>query len=156
MKLQKLMLLLIVLLNANSSFAQQKFTISGYVKCAETGEGLLGSTIYVEELKVGAITNLYGFYSITLPEGNYTLRYSYIGYAESNHQIELVKNIINDLELKTSSNEIEEVQIVSEAADKNIKELEMSVVKLSPKDIKAIPMILGEQDILKTIQLLPG
>jgi outer membrane cobalamin receptor len=136
--------------------AQQNVTLSGYVRDAETGEGLLGSTIYVEELETGAITNMYGFYSISLPPGKYTFRYSYVGYTNLLSQVEIDENLTSDIELAPALTEMEEVVIYSEASDKNIKEPEMSVVKLSPSKTKVIPVILGEQDILKTIQLLPG
>ena len=152
----KLIGLLVLISISSLVFAQQNFTVSGYVKCAETGEALIGSTIYVEELQTGTITNLYGFYSITLPEGNYSLMYSYIGYQDEFTKIELSDNATLNLELLTTAFEMEEVVIRSEAADKNIQESEMSVVKISPKNIKAIPVIFGEQDIIKTLQLLPG
>ena len=152
----KLIGLLVLISISSLVIAQQNFTVSGHVKCAETGEGLIGSTIYVEELQTGTITNLYGFYSITLPEGTYSLMYSYIGYQDELIQIELQENAIIDRELLTTAFEMKEVIIRSEAADKNIQESEMSVVKISPKNIKAIPIIFGEQDIIKTLQLLPG
>jgi len=156
MKREKLISLLIMLIIVSIGSAQQNFTISGHIRCVETGEGLLGSSIYVEELQSGTITNLYGFYSITLPKGNYSLRYSYIGYVNSTVQIELIENINKDIELQSTAVELEEVVIVSETADKNIKAAEMSVIKITPKEIQVIPVIFGEQDILKTIQLLPG
>ncbi len=156
MKTQKLIYLLILCLYASTGFAQQKYTISGHIKCGGTGEGLLGSTIYVEELKTGTITNTYGFYSLTLPEGDYSFRYSYIGYLNETIKVELKGNIIKDLELQPAPIEMDEVMVVAEAADKNIRAAEMSVVKISPKETKLIPVILGEQDVIKTIQLLPG
>lgn len=145
-----------MLVIAGTSFAQQNFTISGYIKCNETGEGLIGSTVYAEELKTGTVSNIYGFYSITLPKGKYSLRYSYIGYNSATVQIDLADNINRNMELQLATTEMEEVIVYSEAADKNIKESEMSVIKISPREIKAIPVIFGEKDILKTIQLLPG
>jgi len=148
--------LLVLLVFSSPVFAQQNFTISGHVYCAETGEALIGSTIYVEELETGTITNLYGFYSITLPEDTYSLMFSYIGYQDAFIKIDLKENRDFNIELKSSPIEMEEVVIRSEAADKNIRESEMSVVKISPKNIKAIPVIFGEQDIIKTLQLLPG
>jgi len=156
MKNLKLFCLGMMLASASTVIAQQNFTLSGHVKCAETGEALIGSTIFVEGLNTGTITNLYGFYSITLPEGNYTLLYSYIGYKDEIIQIKLRENVTRDFELSSIPFEMEEVVIRSEAADKNIQESEMSVVKISPKNIKAIPVIFGEQDIIKTLQLLPG
>ena len=156
MKTRFLNCLILLLAIAASATAQQKFTISGHIRCAETGEGLLGATIYVVELKTGEITNLYGFYSVTIPEGDYSIQYSYIGYESHILEVHLNGNFSNTIELEPTSFEMEEVVIVSEAADKNIMDPEMSVVKLSPKETKLIPVIFGEQDIIKTIQLLPG
>jgi len=139
-----------------SVLADENVTINGYVRSADTGEGLIGSTIYVEELKTGTATNAYGFYSLTLPKGNYTLRFSFIGYEIFSEFIGLKNDVTKDIELQPSSTEMEEIVVRSEAEDKNIRKAEMGVTKLSPKETKMIPVILGEQDILKTIQLLPG
>lgn len=152
----RLISLLILHTVALSGYAQQNYTISGHVRCAESGEGLLGATIYIEELKTGTITNQYGFYSITVSEGTYSLSYTYIGYLNEKNHVELNENLTKNMELLPTPFEMEEVVIRSEAADKNIQESEMSVVKMSPKNIKAIPVIFGEQDIIKTLQLLPG
>lgn len=134
----------------------QNFTISGNVKSNDDGEDLIGSTIYVKELKTGTITNLYGFYSISLPEGKYTLQYSYIGFQTYTTSIELTKDMNLNVELETASIQMQEVEITGEVADENIRSSEMSMIKLSPKETKLIPVIMGEQDVLKTIQLLPG
>ena len=156
MKTQKLNYLFILLALASSVCAQQKISFNGYVKCGSTGEGLIGSTIFVEELGTGTITNLYGFYSITLPKGSYSIRFSYIGYENHNLDINLTEDLDLNVELKETSIGLEEVVIVSEAADKNVQAAEMSVVKISPRETNMIPVIFGEQDIIKTIQLLPG
>lgn len=153
----KLLLIFMLLLTSTAPlFADDNITISGYVKSAETGEGLIGSTIYVEELKTGTATNSYGFYSLTLPKGNYTVRYSYIGYENISVPTELLSDSTNNIELHPASAEMDEIVIRSEAEDKNIRKAQMGVAKLNPKETKVIPVILGEQDILKTIQLLPG
>lgn len=156
MKKFNLTSLVLLFIATSISVAQQKVTLSGYMKSADNGEGLIGSTIYVEELKTGTTTNLYGFYSISLPPGNYTFRYSYVGYDNIFETMTLLEDKNKDIELQPVSTQMEEVVITSEASDKNIQAAEMSVVKLSPKETKVIPVILGEQDILKTIQLLPG
>ena len=156
MKDRLLLSLITIFISATSVFADDNVTISGYVKSAETGEGLIGSTIYVEELETGTATNAYGFYSLTLPKGNYTVRYSYIGYENVSIPAELIADNTKDIELQPASTEMDEIVIRSEAEDKNIRKAQMGVTKLSPKETKMIPVILGEQDILKTIQLLPG
>ncbi|MCF8374621.1 MAG: TonB-dependent receptor [Bacteroidales bacterium] len=148
--------LIVILISALSGFAGEKVTLSGYVKSADTGEGLIGSTVYVTELKTGTATNVYGFYSLTLPKGKYTLQYSYIGYENTSIPTELNSDFKKDIELQPTSAQMEEIVVRGEAEDKNIRKAEMGVAKLSPKEIKVIPVILGEQDILKTIQLLPG
>ena len=155
MKKTLIVFLLIVFIIANS-IAQKKLTISGYIKSAETGESLIGATMYIDKLKSGTASNGYGFYSITLPEGEYSVRYSFMGYKNSIINIDLKENISKNIELESSDAQIEEIIISAEAADKNIKDAEMSVIKLSPREIKVIPVMFGEQDILKTIQLMPG
>ncbi|WP_206611026.1 TonB-dependent receptor [Mariniphaga sediminis] len=153
----KLLLIFMLLLTSTAPvFADDNITISGYVKSAETGEGLIGSTIYVEELKTGTATNSYGFYSLTIPKGNYTVRYSYIGYENISVPTELLSDSTKNIELHPASAEMDEIVIRSEAEDKNIRKAQMGVTKLNPRETKVIPVILGEQDILKTIQLLPG
>ena len=156
MKTKVSLLIIILFLVVKPVIAQQKHTISGYIKDAETGEELIGATIYIKELKTGGITNVYGFYSLTIPSGKYTIDYSYIGYTTQSIEINLVQSIMNNIELSTTATSLEEVVISAEAADKNIKSSEMSVVKLNPKEIQTIPVIFGEQDLLKTIQLMPG
>ncbi|MEZ5106071.1 MAG: TonB-dependent receptor [Draconibacterium sp.] len=148
--------LLMILVTALSVLADETVTISGYVRSAETGEGLIGSTIYVEELKTGTATNAYGFYSLTIPKGSYIIRYSYIGYEHDFLPLSLSESNVKNIELQPRSAEVEEIVVRSEVEDKNIRDAEMSVTKLSPRETKLIPVILGEQDILKTIQLLPG
>ncbi|MFB6343309.1 carboxypeptidase-like regulatory domain-containing protein [Saccharicrinis sp. FJH62] len=156
MKKYNLIKLLFLLIPVFQGFSQEKVTISGFLKDADTGEGLIGSTIYVEELRSGTTTNLYGFYSVTLPKGDYNLRYSYVGYKSITIPVELSEDVNNDVEMHMKSTQIDEVVILSEGADKNVRKAEMGVMKLSPKEAKMIPVLLGEQDILKTIQLLPG
>ncbi|MCD4832364.1 MAG: TonB-dependent receptor, partial [Bacteroidales bacterium] len=156
MKTKVSLLIIIIFLVVKPVIAQQKHTISGYIKDAETGEELIGATIYIKELKTGGITNVYGFYSLTIPGGKYIIDYSYIGYTTKSVEINLAQSIMNNIELSTTATSLEEVVISAEAADKNIKSSEMSVVKLNPKEIQTIPVIFGEQDLLKTIQLMPG
>ncbi len=137
------------------SFAQD-YTISGYMRDASTGEELLYATVYVAETGEGATTNLYGFYSITLPEGDYTLQYSYIGLETSEIKFSLSENVSKDVELNSAATNLQEVIVKATQEDENINSTEISVVELSMKDAKLIPVLMGEQDVLKTIQLLPG
>lgn len=141
----------------DSTFAQIKYSISGTIKDAATGESLIGATVRVAEIKDGGtITNDYGFYSLTLPEGNYTLHISYIGYATTGTPINLHKNSLQNINLKVS-NELKEVVINGATPrNENITSTQMGVNRLDINQINNVPVLLGEKDILKTIQLLPG
>lgn len=139
-----------------SSHAQEKFTINGYVKDAANGESLIGATVLVREINGGNITNVYGFYSITVPPGDYTVEYSYIGFDTQVKQISLSGNERIDIELAEENTVLQEVVITAEAEDENVSSTEMSVAKLDIKTISKIPAFLGEVDVIKSIQLLPG
>ena len=146
----------ILLLSAHLGMAQN-FTISGTLRDGETGEDLIGATISVKELPgVGTSANAYGFYSLTLEKGSYTLVYQYIGLEEIEKPIVLDKPLVLDIELGQSSIELTEVVIKGEREDANVTETKMSVTKLDPKDISTVPVIFGEKDIIKTLQLTPG
>ena len=112
------------------SFAQNKFTISGYVTDAETGEELLGAQIFVKELGTGGVTNIYGYYSLTIPQGNYTVTYSFVGFAPITETIELSQNLKKDTELGTNAEVLKEFEVVGEAENNNVESIEMSVVKI--------------------------
>ena len=148
--------ILIIFLSSTTLQAQEKFTISGHIKDATTGEELIGASIFVKELKTGGITNVYGFYSLTLPQNKYSVEYRFIGYETQSIEINLEKSIKKNIELSPSSLTLEEIVVSAETADENIKSTEMGIVKLNVKEIKSIPIIFGEQDILKIIQLMPG
>ncbi|WP_422091063.1 TonB-dependent receptor [Tenacibaculum ovolyticum] len=138
-------------------FSQEKHTIRGVIKDAKNGETLLGATIYLKEISNGTLTNEYGFYSITAPKKKYTLVVSYIGFEEIVKEIELNKDTTLNFELKESSTTLSEVIINAEESERiNIKKPQMSVSKLKASTIKQIPAVLGEIDVLKVIQLLPG
>ncbi|MEM9717796.1 MAG: TonB-dependent receptor [Bacteroidota bacterium] len=138
-----------------STFAQS-FTVSGYLRDAESGEELLYATVSVPETSQGVNTNLYGFYSLTLPPGTYQINYSYVGYEPVTLEVELTQDITQDIELKSASLELEEVVILAENENDNITNTEVSVLSLDVSELQKVPVIFGEQDILKTLQLLPG
>lgn len=154
--MKQLYLVLFCSLIAISSQSQEKYTISGYVKAMESGEELIGATVSVRSQAIGVSANVYGFYSLTLPEGMYEISYSYIGYSDIIKKVDLTSNKSIDIELKEAVNSIEEVTIEAEGAEKNIKSIEMSVNKIDAKDIKKIPALLGEADVVKSVLLLPG
>ncbi|MDA3815762.1 MAG: TonB-dependent receptor [Prolixibacteraceae bacterium] len=137
-------------------YAQESVTMSGRITNAETGEDLIGATIYVEELSRGAASNTYGFYSVSMPSGKYTFIFSYLGFATEQVVLDIQNEKEYDIALDPASKEIQEIIVRTEALNQNITSTEMGTVKLDPKVVKAIPVIFGEQDILKTIQLMPG
>lgn len=136
--------------------AQQTYTISGIITDKETGETLVGATVKLVGTKqVGTVSNPYGFYSISVPKGNYEIIISYIGYTSVNQQILIDKDIKSNFQL-ISSTQLQEVVVNAEKRNENIANPQMGIEKLNVKDIKNIPVLFGERDILKTIQLLPG
>ncbi|MGF1636024.1 MAG: carboxypeptidase-like regulatory domain-containing protein [Cyclobacteriaceae bacterium] len=134
--------------------AQQRITINGYIKDASNGEDLIGASVLVRETGTGTITNMYGFYSISLPAGSYTLEFRYVGYDNLQRELELSQNTRIDVELKPEQQQLDEIVVT--AMGDNVTSTEMSTVKLDIKTIKSIPAFLGEVDVIKSIQLLPG
>lgn len=149
--------LIFLLLLPFMGITQNKFTLSGTLKDYANGETLFGATVYLNGTSIGTMTNEYGFYSLTAPQGTYTLRISYIGYATVEKEIQLSKNIKFNTSLKEIANVLEEVVISSDERKKvNLRSPEMSATKINAQTIKKIPVVLGEVDIIKSIQLLPG
>ena len=138
------------------SAGQTKFTISGYVKDAADGEALIGATLYLKSQAVGTTTNVYGFYSITLPAGTYQVDVSYIGYASQNQSIGLTQNVRLDIELAAEGKQLQEVVVTSEKDEEGVKAMGMSTNRLDIKTILKIPAFLGEADVIKSLQQLPG
>ena len=131
-------------------------TLSGYVKDNETGEGMIAATVMVKELNAGTVTNEYGFYSITVVPGTYTVEYSFIGFESFIETVDLTSNVTKNAEIGFSQTMLDEVVITGEREDENITSVEMSVEKLDIAQVKKIPQLLGEADIIRSIQLLPG
>jgi hypothetical protein len=137
--------------------AQTNYTISGTLEDASSGEALIGATIFVPALSKGVNTNVYGFYSITLPEGTYDVSYSFIGLQKVTKSIKLTQNIKMDLGLEPSSIMVREAVVEgTNDAEQNIESVDMSTVNMQMTAIKKIPAFMGEVDIIKAIQLLPG
>ena len=137
-------------------FSQNSFTLNGYVNDSETGEVLIGATVYVNELKSGTVTNAYGFYSLTLTEGEYTIDFRYVGYESSSTNLSLDTNKKLDIELISLDIQLQDVVVSDVAEDYNVSSIEMSTSKLDISKVAEIPTFLGENDIIKAIQLLPG
>ncbi|MDL2231178.1 TonB-dependent receptor [Porphyromonadaceae bacterium OttesenSCG-928-L07] len=156
-KLIVLSLFLLSLLFTGELFAQNKrYTVSGTIKDGTSGEDLIGATVYVKSLKSGTATNTYGFYSLSLPPGKYEVIYAYLGYTDQIFPLELSKDQTIHIKLKPAASQLEEVVVSAERANANVTRTEMSVEKLSGKTIKLIPALMGEVDVIKAIQLLPG
>ncbi len=153
--IKTLTILSLIALGATTVFAQKK-TVSGTVKDNISGETLIGATISIDELSgEAALTNEYGFYSLTVKEGKYTLRISYVGYTAFIQKIDLTSNQKIDVAL-SNGEAIGEVVISDKKKDENVSRPTMGVDKLDMKEIAKLPVLFGERDILKTIQLLPG
>ena len=145
---------LIFLLLPLLTLAQKKVTLSGYVKDSESGETIIGATLFIKELKIGAQTNSYGFYSVSVPPGSYTVTISYVGFLTRVETINLLEDKSYEV-LMQNQTKLEEVEITSRGND-NVKTTEMGTISLSVDKIKTLPVIFGETDILKTLQLMPG
>ncbi|REJ64055.1 MAG: TonB-dependent receptor [Bacteroidetes bacterium] len=133
----------------------QNVTLSGYIRDAASGEELISASI-VNESRQGTVTNIYGFYSLTLPAGEYTFTISYIGYETMTKKINLNASQTVNFELKEATNELQEVQVTAKKLDENLNRAEMSTTQLTAKQIKTIPQFLGEFDVIRSITLLPG
>jgi len=155
MQLKKLFTFLLFLGTA-LAFSQEKFTISGTISEAETGETLIGVNVIIPSLQTGTVTNQYGYYSITLPKGEYEIMYSSIGFAPQEVQISLSGNVKKDLALTTDTESLDEVIIEANNERLNVRSSQMSANTLSTTTIKKIPVVLGEVDVIKAITLLPG
>lgn len=141
---------------ANTSNAQDKVTLNGYVKDAETGEELIGVTVYFQEIQAGVVTNPYGFYSITVRPGTYKVQFSYIGYRVQVVTLDISISESRNIELQSEATYINEVVVESTPLDDNVVNVQMSHNSLDISQIKKLPPFMGEVDIIKNIQMLPG
>ena len=156
MKAKHLFLLLICWCFSLQAFAQSRnVTLSGYIKEAGSQESLIGANVYLPDRKTGTITNAYGFYSISLPPGEYNFRFSYVGYESLEIVIDLRENKTFDVLLKPAT-DLQEVVVTDDAVTRQAEQTQMSRIELSSQQIKDVPTIFGEKDLLKTLQLMPG
>ncbi|OIQ37334.1 MAG: collagen-binding protein [Crocinitomix sp. MedPE-SWsnd] len=153
----KSLLVISLLIFGSLSWAQKNFTLSGNVKNISSGEELIGARIKttVNGETVGVLANNYGFYSLTIPEGQYVISFSFVGMATFTKEVSLHQNMKIDVEMK-EENTLEKVLVTSEAGNSNVTSTEMSVEKLSITQIRKMPALMGEVDIIKAIQMLPG
>ena len=152
----KKILTFLVFFGSFTVFSQEKFTLSGIISEADTGETLFGVNVIIPSLQTGTVTNQYGYYSITLPKGDYEVYYSSIGFTTQKFEISLSENIKKDLSLSTDTENLDEVVIKTNGEKLNIRSSQMSTNTLSASTIKKIPVVLGEVDVIKAITLLPG
>ena len=149
--------LFILLLFANFSLFAQSFTISGYISDKKTGETLIGATVSNKANKqIGVSANTYGFYSLKLPKGNYELLFSYIGYQEQTVIVNLTESKKLNVAMSENNVQLGEIIISANRENNRITQTQMGVEKLNVITISKLPVLFGEKDILKTMQLLPG
>ena len=149
-------LMLVLLLGCLEAFSQQKFTISGTITDASNGENLSGVIIATNNHNYLAISNSYGFYSLSLPAGDYTLSIALMGFEKREQVVKIHENQLIDFSLKPRNFELEAVEVNGNKGNDNITSIESGNVRISPKQIENIPVLFGEKDIMKTMQLLPG
>jgi len=139
-----------------SSWSQENFTLNGYVKDKQNGEELIGASVYIPSIKVGAVANAYGFYSITIPKGTYEVSYSFVGFKTEVVSIVLNSNQVHNIELDAEATIMEEIVVSDKAVDENVTGLQMSKNVIDMAQIKKLPALFGEVDIIKSIQMMPG
>jgi outer membrane receptor for ferrienterochelin and colicin len=155
LKLNQLLLIAVFLCCSVLSFGQDKFTISGYIEDAATGEKLIGANVFDPISNKGTTSNTFGFYSLTLPKDSVYLSVSYIGYQTSYFRLELDKNIPLNVKLADGT-QLDEIVVTAEQGERIEDRVQMSQIEVPIKQIQKLPALLGEVDILKTLQLLPG
>ena len=153
--MKKIFLLVIFLVSLNIN-SQNNFTFSGYVLDSQTNELVIGASVIIDELNIGTITNSYGFFSITVKEGDYSVKTQNLGYKDDLQIISLNKNIILNIYLTEEVESLDEVIVMENTEDIDIELPVLSLNIISGKTIRQTPVVFGESDILKTIQLLPG
>jgi len=149
--------ILFICLIGSPVFGQNKFTLSGTIRDAGSGETLIGATVKISgPAAAGTLTNAYGYFALTQVEGTYSVTISYTGYAAVTKSINLNKDTKLNEELK-STNDLAEVTVsANNRKNENVKSAQMGLERIDMKSLNAIPVLLGEKDVLKTIQLLPG
>ena len=154
--MKKILIVLLSIFNITFLVAQN-VTISGVIKDKTNGETLIGASLAIEELKgVGTATNEYGFFSLSMPKGNYHLNIKYVGYNTQRIELNMDANKKLDIDLESSEMELKAVAVVAKKTNDNINETQIGVEKLNISEINKLPVLFGERDILKSIQLLPG
>ena len=155
MRLKNIVVILLLFFALFNVYSQEKMTLSGTISDKKNNESLIGVSISIKEIKAFTTTNEYGFYSLTLPKGEYTISISYVSYETISEKISLTQNLRKNYNLAEAGQVLEDV-VISEKNKTNTRKPEMSVNKLSISAIKQMPVVLGEVDIIKSILFLPG
>ena len=140
----------------SGAFSQQKYTLSGTISDASGGENLTGVILLVQDTKFHAVSNVYGFYSITIPEGDYTFTVKNLSYQDQNIRLSLHSNQVLNIKLEAISYQLERVEITADRTNQNITSLDMGRMRTNLRQIESIPVLFGERDMIKTLQLMPG
>ncbi|MGB0999175.1 MAG: TonB-dependent receptor [Flavobacteriales bacterium] len=148
--------LILICLAFATLVSAQDYSLSGYIKDAKTGEELIAANVSVVELTKGVSANVYGFYSLSLPKGTHDIKISFIGYNSKVVRVDLQQNMTMNFDLEERSQSLSAVVLSDKKADENIKSVEISTVRIDPKQMKKVPVVLGEQDIIKSFTLQPG
>ena len=141
---------------SDTVFAQRNITLSGYVTDAENGERLAGVSVIETNLKTGTSTNEYGYYTMSIPAGKWTLQLTSIGYMPVINSGQSTKNTLHNFVMERNETQLGEVVIAATRSDENVKSPAMGIVKLDVRTIKAMPSLLGEIDVVRVLQLMPG
>lgn len=134
----------------------QNFTVSGTVSDGTNGEAMISAMIYTADGEYGTATNVYGYYALDLPKGKHTLQFNFSGFTTITKEIDLQENMKLNVELQPQAEEIDVVVVTGKRATDNFKKIEMSTIELDVKKIEKIPALLGEADVVKSVQLMPG
>jgi hypothetical protein len=154
--MKRILLVLTVLMVHSAATGQQKFTLNGFIRDIQNGEELIGATVYLPQLQSGTITNAYGFYSLTLPAGTHEVLVSYVGYKTKTLSVTLEKDLALNIDLTGEAMVIKEVVIRGTRLDENVTSIQMSRNTLNMDQVRKLPALFGEVDIIKNIQMLPG
>ena len=154
--MNKILLAILLCFSVQCFGQSEKLTISGHLTDANNGEALIGANFIIKELQTGTVSNSYGFYSISVDPGTYTLLVSYVGFDTKEQAVNLTESKVIDIELRESGTMLKELVVTGEKKNKNVASTAMSKNKLVMPQIKSIPAVLGEVDLIKAIQLLPG
>jgi hypothetical protein len=145
-----------LLLLSFTAFGQQKYTLNGYIRDALNGEELIGAGVYISSLQSGTLTNAYGFYSLTVPEGTYDISFSFIGYKTQVVSVTVSSDQAKNIELSAEATVVQEIVVTDKPLDENVMNVQMSRNTVDMNRVRKLPALFGEVDILKNIQMLPG